>query len=25
SGCQIEKAIDKIKNLLKACAKLYEE
>ena len=25
SGCQIEKAIDKIKNLLKVCAKLYEE
>ena len=25
SGCRIEKAIDKIKNLLKACAKLYEE
>ena len=25
SGCQIEKAIDKIKNLLKACDKLYEE
>ena len=25
SGCRIEKAIDKIKNLLKACDKLYEE